>query len=68
MAGQAAWYRTFLKVPGFFGAPFGFSLGRTQHLVVSIRGLSWQGDEVTLPPAAVLWRAAPSITNGASCA
>jgi len=42
-------YRTFLKVPGFFGAPFGFSLGHTQHLVVSIRGLSWQGDEVTLP-------------------
>lgn len=42
-------YRTFLKVPGFFGAPFGFSQGGMQHMVVSIRGLSWQGSEVTLP-------------------
>ena len=42
-------YRTFLKVPGFFGAPFGFSLGETQHMVVSIRGLAWQQNEITLP-------------------
>jgi len=42
-------YRTFLKVPGFFGAPFGFSQGDTQHMVVSIRGLAWQRNEITLP-------------------
>jgi menaquinone-specific isochorismate synthase len=42
-------YRSFLKVPGFFGAPFGFSQGDTQHMVVSIRGLAWQNNEITLP-------------------
>ena len=47
--GKLSEYRALLQVPGFFGAPFGFSLGETQHMVVSIRGLSWQGDAVTLP-------------------
>ena len=42
-------YRTLLKVPGFFGAPFGFSHEGTQHFVVSIRGLGWDGDVIHLP-------------------
>ncbi len=42
-------YRSLLNVPGFFGAPFGLSVGGVQHFVVAIRGLSWQGGEVTLP-------------------
>lgn len=42
-------YRALLKVPGFFGAPFGFSHEGTQHLVVSIRGLGWKDDRVMLP-------------------
>lgn len=44
-------YRVQLKVPGFFGAPFGFIEKDTGicHMVVSIRGLSWQGAEVQLP-------------------
>lgn len=42
-------YRAQLKAPGFFGAPFGFSFGGEHHIIVAIRGLGWQGDEVTLP-------------------
>jgi menaquinone-specific isochorismate synthase len=42
-------YRTQLKAPGFFGAPFGFSIRGEHHLIVSIRGISWHGDEITLP-------------------
>jgi len=42
-------YRTQLKVPGFFGAPFGFSHEGTVRMVVSIRGVSWQGSELSLP-------------------
>ena len=42
-------YRTLLKVPSFFGAPFGFSHGGAQHFVVSIRGLAWEGDKLVLP-------------------
>ncbi|MDB6138034.1 MAG: hypothetical protein JWO94_1106 [Verrucomicrobiaceae bacterium] len=42
-------YRAFLKVPGFFGAPFGFSHAGMQHFVVSIRGLGWEGEKITLP-------------------
>ena len=42
-------YRAFLKVPGFFGAPFGFSHAGAQHFVVSIRGLGWEGQRITLP-------------------
>jgi menaquinone-specific isochorismate synthase len=42
-------YRAQLKAPGFFGAPFGFSIGGEHHMIVSIRGIAWQGDEVTLP-------------------
>ncbi len=45
-------YRTQLKVPGFFGAPFGFvepgTLGLC-HMVVAIRGVSWLGQEAQLP-------------------
>jgi menaquinone-specific isochorismate synthase len=42
-------YRALLSVPGFFGAPFGFSHEGTQHMVVSIRGLAWQGEQLVLP-------------------
>jgi menaquinone-specific isochorismate synthase len=42
-------YRGLLRVPGFFGAPFGLSVAQSQHFVVAIRGLSWQGSEVRLP-------------------
>ncbi len=45
-------YRAQLKVPGFFGAPFGFvEPGDSQlcHMIVAIRGISWIGQEVQLP-------------------
>lgn len=43
-------YRALLGVPGFFGAPFGFSHEGTQHMVVSIRGLAWESSgEIILP-------------------
>ena len=43
-------YRQQLKVPGFFGAPFGFSeADGTTHLVVAIRGICWEGDQISLP-------------------
>jgi menaquinone-specific isochorismate synthase len=42
-------YRSLLRVPGFFGAPFGFSHAGQQHLVVAIRGMAWAGDELSLP-------------------
>lgn len=43
-------YRQQLKVPGFFGAPFGFAEpGGPTHLVVAIRGLSWNGSQISLP-------------------
>lgn len=45
-------YRTQLKVPGFFGAPFGFAEpGESHicHMVVAIRGVSWKGQEAQLP-------------------
>jgi menaquinone-specific isochorismate synthase len=45
-------YRTQLKVPDFFGAPFGFVEPGDMHLcqmVVAIRGISWIGQEAQLP-------------------
>lgn len=45
-------YRTQLNVPGFFGAPFGFiepGENSVCHMVVAIRGLSWNGSEAQLP-------------------
>ena len=42
-------YRALLKAPGFFGAPFGFSIDGEHHLVVAIRGIGWDGDEIVLP-------------------
>ena len=45
-------YRTQLRVPNFFGAPFGFVEPGDSHLchmVVSIRGISWLGAEAQLP-------------------
>lgn len=43
-------YREQLKVPGFFGAPFGFAeADGTTHIVVSIRGICWEGDQISLP-------------------
>lgn len=42
-------YRARLKAPGFFGAPFGFSLDGEHHLVVAIRGLGWEGEKIVLP-------------------
>jgi menaquinone-specific isochorismate synthase len=43
-------YRQQLKVPGFFGAPFGFAeADGTTHIIVAIRGICWQGDQISLP-------------------
>ncbi|MCW0217309.1 MAG: chorismate-binding protein [Prosthecobacter sp.] len=45
-------YRTQLGVPGFFGAPFGFmepGESETCHMVVAIRGMSWEGQKAQLP-------------------
>jgi menaquinone-specific isochorismate synthase len=43
-------YRQQLKVPGFFGAPFGFSENDgTTHVIVAIRGICWDGDKISLP-------------------
>lgn len=42
-------YRQLLHAPAFFGAPFGFSLDGEHHLVVAIRGIGWEGNEVLLP-------------------
>lgn len=43
-------YRQQLKVPGFFGAPFGFSeADGTTHIVVAIRGICWEGNQISLP-------------------
>jgi len=43
-------YRQQLGVPGFFGAPFGFiENDSTTHLVVAIRGISWQKNQISLP-------------------
>ncbi len=43
-------FRQQLKVPGFFGAPFGFmEPGGSTHVVVAIRGICWEGNQVSLP-------------------
>lgn len=43
-------YRQQLKVPGFFGAPFGFTeADGTSHIIVSIRGICWEGETISLP-------------------
>ncbi|MDZ4404782.1 chorismate-binding protein [Prosthecobacter sp.] len=43
-------YRQQLKVPGFFGAPFGFiESDGTTHIIVAIRGICWEGDKISLP-------------------
>lgn len=45
-------YRAQLKVPGFFGAPFGFVEPGSEgicHMVVAIRGISWAGHQAQLP-------------------
>ncbi|MEZ5386071.1 MAG: chorismate-binding protein [Prosthecobacter sp.] len=43
-------YRQQLQVPGFFGAPFGFiETDGTAHVVVAIRGLSWDEETIRLP-------------------
>ena len=43
-------YRQQLKVPGFFGAPFGFAeADGTTHVIVAIRGICWEGDKISLP-------------------
>lgn len=42
-------YRQLLGAPAFFGAPFGFSIDGEHHLVVAIRGIRWEGDQVLLP-------------------
>lgn len=41
-------YRAMLKVPGFFGAPFGFAHEGTVHMTVAIRGIGWQDKELSL--------------------
>jgi menaquinone-specific isochorismate synthase len=48
-------YRAQLRAPSFFGAPFGFAEPaasaetRQSHFIVSIRGLSWSGQQLQLP-------------------
>lgn len=44
-------YRRQLKVPAFFGAPFGFAEpgSGTTHLVVAIRGIACESGQVKLP-------------------
>jgi menaquinone-specific isochorismate synthase len=45
-------YRSQLNVPGFFGSPFGFiepGADSVCHMLVAIRGVSWQGKEAQLP-------------------
>jgi menaquinone-specific isochorismate synthase len=42
-------YRRLMKTPDFFGAPFGLKTGNEFHAVVSIRGISWEGNTVHLP-------------------
>lgn len=45
-------YRVQLKVPSFFGAPFGFVEPGSEglcHMIVSIRGMSWSGHQAQLP-------------------
>lgn len=42
-------YRTLLKVPAFFGAPFGFSHEGKQTFVVAIRGIAWSDQRLVLP-------------------
>jgi menaquinone-specific isochorismate synthase len=46
---KLAEYRRQLNAPAFFGAPFGFKNDGAFHCVVAIRGLGWQGNDVTLP-------------------
>jgi menaquinone-specific isochorismate synthase len=46
---RLAEYRELLGVPAFFGAPFGFSDGKSCRMVVSIRGLCWKGSDLRLP-------------------
>lgn len=41
--------RRILRTPPFFGAPFGLKTEESFHAVVGIRGLGWQGDEVSMP-------------------
>jgi menaquinone-specific isochorismate synthase len=42
-------YRQMLGVPGFFGAPFGYSHEGHVTMVVAIRGVTWKGNRVDLP-------------------
>jgi menaquinone-specific isochorismate synthase len=42
-------YRRMLGTGDFFGAPFGFRAEGEFHCAVAIRGISWSGDEVSLP-------------------
>ncbi len=42
-------YRQQVGAPKFFGAPFGFKIADAFHCAVAIRGVSWQGDKVSLP-------------------
>lgn len=42
-------YRRLLQVPAFFGAPFGFLREGVCHMVVSIRGVSWEEGYGFLP-------------------
>ncbi len=42
-------YRRLMGAPGFFGAPFGLSDESGMHVLVAIRGVGWNGDELQLP-------------------
>jgi menaquinone-specific isochorismate synthase len=42
-------YRNQLKVPSFFGAPFGFAHDGVVRMTVAIRGVSWDKQVLSLP-------------------
>lgn len=42
-------YRTRMQAPGFFGAPFGLADETGMQVLVAIRGVGWNGDEIQLP-------------------
>lgn len=42
-------WRNMLDCPAYFGAPFGVLENGVFHAVVTIRGIHWQGDEISIP-------------------
>jgi menaquinone-specific isochorismate synthase len=48
MADLIRWRET-LGCPGYFGAPFGVLENGVFHAVVTIRGVHWKGDDISIP-------------------